>query len=135
MKLVEKIGKALGKRKDIIFAYLYGSFAKGISRRESDIDIGIFLEKDFKKDAFYEAKLALEIEREAKLKNVEVVVLNDKSLRFLNQVLRYGKLIISKGESERIKFETLVTRRYIEFKPYYEEYDKIRERRLGLIKV
>jgi hypothetical protein len=90
------------------------------------------LKKDFKKDVFYEAQLALEIEKEAKLEGVEVVVLNGKSLRFLNQVLRYGKLIISKNEKERIRFETFVTKSYIDFKPYYEEYDRLRAKRLGL---
>lgn len=131
-KILQKIKNVVGKHREIIFAYLYGSLAKGEERKGSDVDIGVFLEKDFKRDAFYEARLALEIEKEVKLKNVEIVVLNEKSLRFLNQILRYGKLIISKNEKERIKFETFVTKNYIDFKPYYEEYDKLRVKRLGI---
>jgi predicted nucleotidyltransferase len=131
-EILQKVEKVLEKHGEIIFAYLYGSLAKGEGRRSSDIDIGVFLKKDFKKDVFYEAQLALEIEKEAKLEGVEVVVLNGKSLRFLNQVLRYGKLITSRNEKERIKFETFVTKSYIDFKPYYEEYDRLRAKRLGL---
>lgn len=131
-KILQEIKKVIGKHREIAFAYLYGSLAKGEERKGSDVDIGVFLEKGFKKDVFYEARLALEIEREAKLKNVEVVVLNDRSLRFLNQILRYGKLIISKNEKERIRFEAFVTKSYIDFKPYYEEYDKLRMKRLGI---
>ncbi|MDI6826470.1 MAG: nucleotidyltransferase domain-containing protein [Candidatus Aenigmarchaeota archaeon] len=129
---MEKVRDVLRKRKEILFAYLYGSFAKDEQRRESDVDVGVFLRGGFQGGTFYEVELSLEIERRAGIKNVEVVVLNDKPLRFLNQVLRYGKLIVSNNERERIKFETFVTKSYIDFKPYYEEYDKARVRRLGI---
>jgi predicted nucleotidyltransferase len=130
--MIEKIKKVLEKHKEIVFSYLFGSFAKGLERKGSDVDIGIFLRKDYKKSAFYESEIALEIERKTGIRNVEVIVLNDKPLRFINQVLRYGKLIFSRDEKERIKFETLMTKMYIDFKPYYEEYDKLREKRLGI---
>jgi predicted nucleotidyltransferase len=131
-EILQRVKKVIKKHGEITFAYLYGSLAKGEERRSSDVDVGVFLERNFKRKVFYEAQLALEIEKEAKLRNVEVVVLNGKSLRFLNQVLRYGKLIISRNEKERIKFETFVTKSYIDFKPYYEEYDRLRVKRLGL---
>lgn len=127
---MKKIRNVLRKRKEILFAYLYGSFAKDEQRGESDVDIGVFLKAGFKEETFYEVDLALEIERKVGVKNVEVVVLNNKPLRFLNQVLRYGKLIVSKNERERIRFETFVTKSYIDFKPYYKEYDEMRARRL-----
>ncbi len=131
MDIIKTVRSILEKHKEIAFAYLYGSFARGEPAR--DIDIGIFLKKDFKKNVFYEADIALEIEKAVK-KNVEVVVLNEKPLRFLNQVLRYGKRLISRDEKERIRFETFVTKSYIDFKPYYREYDQIRAKRLGLSK-
>jgi hypothetical protein len=126
------ISKILEKHKEIAFSYLYGSLARGQMRKSSDIDIGIVLKEKFKKNIFYEVKLALEIENKANLKNVEVVVLNDKPLRFVNQVLKYGKLIFSRDESKRIRFETLMIRKYIDFKPFYKEYDKMRTERLGV---
>ena len=90
------------------------------------------MREGFQEGTFYEVELSLEIEREARVKNIEVIILNDKPLRFLNQVLRYGKLILSKNERERIKFETFVTKSYIDFKPYYKEYDEMRARRFGV---
>jgi predicted nucleotidyltransferase len=60
---VERIANVLKKRKEIIFSYLFGSFAKGLETKESDVDIGIFLKKDFKKSLFYESEVALEIEK------------------------------------------------------------------------
>ncbi len=121
------IEKALREHSEILFAYLYGSVARGENRKGSDIDIGIYVKNDLGKKYDYASKIALEIEKKTGLKNVEIVALNDKSLRFLNQVLRYGKIIFSTDEKERIQFETTVTKEYIDFKPYYEEYDRMRQ--------
>lgn len=41
-------------------------------------------------------------------------------------------MIFSKNEKEGIRFETFMTKKYIDFKSYYEEYDKLREKRLGI---
>lgn len=132
MKPEEKISRILKRHKNILFAYIFGSYARKEVRKDSDIDIAIFL-KDLsvvEEDPSFEVKLALEIEKETDLKNVEVVVIDNKPLRFLNQVLRYGKLIFSRDENERLKFETFITKSYIDFKPYYTEYDEMRVRRL-----
>jgi len=123
---LEKIARVLRKHEEILFAYLYGSVARGEAGEESDIDIGIFLNENFKPHGFYEIDLSREIEKKCNLKKVEVVILNKKPLRFLNQVLRYGKIIFSKDEKARIAFETYVTKAYIDFLPYYREYDRMR---------
>ena len=124
--MIKKLRKVLEKHSEILFAYLYGSKARGDYNERSDVDIGVYLSKDFKPDIFYEVKLAEEIEKNAKLKDVEVVILNNKPIRFLNQVLRYGKLIFSRDERERVRFETYVTKTYIDMKPYFLEYDRMR---------
>lgn len=54
---IEKIKKVLERHREIIFSYLFGSFAKGLKGKESDIDIGIFLKKNFKKVFFMNHKL------------------------------------------------------------------------------
>lgn len=123
---MDSLKKVFENHKEILFAYLYGSVARGEAGKSSDVDIAIFIERNFKRHVFYEIEIAREIEEYTGLKDVEVVVLNDKSLRFLNQVLRYGKLIFSRDEKARILFEMDVTKRYIDFKPYYEEYDAMR---------
>jgi len=125
---LECLANVLKKHREILFAYLYGSVARGHARKDSDIDVGIFLKRDFARDVFYEFKVAAEIERKCNLKNVEVVVLNNKPLRFLNQVLRYGRLMFCRDEKARIEFETYVTKAYIDFLPYYREYDRMRLR-------
>ena len=57
-------------------------------------------------------------------------ILNERPYRFLHQVIREGEVIISQDEKERIRFETYVIDRYIDFKPSYEQYDEKRRERL-----
>lgn len=120
------IREVIERHKEILFAYLYGSRARGDYNEKSDYDIGVYLKRDFKPDIFYEAKLSEEIEKKSNLKDIEVVILNNKPIRFLNQVLKYGKLIFSRDERERVKFETFVTKSYIDMKPYHLEYERMR---------
>ncbi|MEM7827027.1 MAG: nucleotidyltransferase domain-containing protein [Candidatus Aenigmatarchaeota archaeon] len=86
----------LKRHKEILVAHLYGSTAKGNGTR--DIDIGLALEENLGSDALYTARIAKEIENKTSLKNVDVRILNNCSLRFLNQVLRYGHVIFSRDE-------------------------------------
>jgi len=51
---VESIIRILENERDILFAYLFGSYAKGTQDEKSDIDIAIYLidEKILEKDPF-----------------------------------------------------------------------------------
>jgi len=95
----ETISKVLEKEPDILFAYLFGSYAQRHPERKSDVDVAIYLkdEKRLEKDPLYPSRIAIRIERELiKKKKLDIRVLNGSTLRFKNQVLRYGKLIFSK---------------------------------------
>jgi len=63
---------------------------------------------------------------------VDVRLLNSSTLRFISQVLRYGKLLHSRDERKRIEFETSSLARYYDFKPHLEMYDAARKARLGI---
>lgn len=131
---MENIIELLEKEHDVLFAYLFGSYAKGTQHKKSDIDIAIYL-KDvslLKKDPLYPSRLAIKIEKALGKKLVDVRVLNDSTLRFRNQVIRYGKLLCSKDEKKRIGFETSSLASYYDFKPLLEMYDAARMARLGI---
>ena len=120
------VANALASHSEILLAYLFGSTARGLAGKNSDTDIGILLKDDFKPDRFYETRLAEEIEKKTGMKNIEVTVLNEKKITFLNQVLRYGRVLFSRDEKVRINFETTLTKKYIDLKPYFEEYNRMR---------
>ena len=55
--------------------------------------------------------------------------LNGLPHRFLHQMIG-GEMILSKDEDERVRFETSVIDAYIDFKPFYKQYDEKRKERL-----
>jgi len=115
----------------VLVAYLYGSMAKGYAGKRSDIDVGLLLRKNFKAEALYPARIAGEIEEKCRLsRKVDVRILNGRSHRFLYQVIKGGRVILFTDEKEKVKFETSVTDRYIDFKPFYKQYDEKRRERL-----
>ena len=131
MKLKEGIKEVLKEHKEILVAYLYGSTVKGYEGKRSDIDVGLLLKEDFEAEALYPARIAGEIKEKCGLdQEVDVRILNKRPYRFLHQVIREGEVILSTDEGKRVRFETSIIDAYIDFKPFYEQYDKKRRERL-----
>ncbi len=130
MDLKEQISQVLEAKKEIVLAYIYGSSVKGGSRSDSDLDIGILLEKGFDPGPLYSVRVARKIEMETHVdRELDVRILNGMPPRFLRQVID-GELIFSRDESKRVEFEMQVVDSYLDFKPFYEQYDQKRRERL-----
>ncbi|MEA3342738.1 MAG: nucleotidyltransferase domain-containing protein [archaeon] len=130
-RIVQALGHVLRGRREIVAAYLFGSAAQGRMHKESDIDIGILLDGKYKADALYTSKVARIVNESLALKTeADVRILNNASSRFLFQVIKNGKLLMSKDERERVLFETDAISRYLDFKPFYRMYDEKRHERL-----
>ena len=128
----DQISLLLKNREEVILAYIYGSSVKGHEGSGSDLDLGILLGEKFVAEPLYSARVAREIEKHAHIdRELDVRILNGMPPRFLRQVID-GELIFSRDESERVRFESRVIDTYLDFKPFYEQYDrKRRERLLG----
>lgn len=125
------IKELLVPKKEVVAVYLFGSRAKGLSSENSDIDIGVLLDKKYKPGPLYESELSLEIEQFLNSeKRFDVRILNNKGITFLHQVLRDGKLLFSGNERKRIRFESNVYRDYLDFKPFLIQFNKLRRKRL-----
>jgi predicted nucleotidyltransferase len=96
-EIIEKIKKTLLKDKNVIFAYIFGSFLGSASFR--DIDVGIYL-KNISSDNIlnYESNLSKNIAKVCKIPFdlIDVKVLNFAPNSFLNSVFKFGKLLFSK---------------------------------------
>lgn len=120
------------QNEEIIAAYIYGSFL--YSENYEDVDIGLLIRNNFKPNVMYEAQLAGKLEQIFKdtyntFKTVDVRILNGKPLRFLFSMLKNSKIIYSKNDLERVKFETKIIKEYLDFKPHHEMYDHMRRLR------
>jgi len=111
---------------EILLCYLYGSYVSGNRTEFSDIDIGTFLDKTFKKHYLYQIELSLEIEKEFNNKiEIDLCILNEATPRFLYNVIKSGRNIYSKEKKIQLEFEIRTLYYYLDIKPMLDMYDKI----------
>jgi uncharacterized protein len=119
----------------VLFAYLYGSYATGLSHPFSDLDIGIFVE-GLDRKACLELELSLALRIDENLDHSvqsEVRVLNHLPLVVEGRILSDGQLIYSIAEDKRIEFETRVRKAYFDFLPVIYQYQSAyREKALAV---
>lgn len=97
-EIKEKIKQILFKEKDVVFAFIFGSFLSSSSFR--DIDVAVYTHGIKKGDIFdYELKISKEIADGCDLTFdiFEVKVLNFAPNSFLNNIFNRGQLLFSKN--------------------------------------
>ena len=117
---MKEIINYLKKNKEIFACYIFGSQVKGVSKKNSDIDIALILKEQEKSELDYH----LEIARLFKDKEVDVKVLNGAPLFFQFKVFKDGKLIYCSDKREQVEYETQIMSEYFDFKPYLDYYNK-----------
>lgn len=119
----QRLKDLLSKDKDILFAYLHGSFLE--QAEFDDIDVGLCLgEKSIQQidPVDYEISLSLKSEEEIGIA-VDVKILNFAPLCFKYQV-SCGRLLFSQNELKREEFLCNVWREYFDFQPISKIYLK-----------
>ena len=125
-ELERTINNIFKKHNEILLCYLYGSYISDRKTRYSDIDIGIFLDKAFKKSYLYQVELSLEIEKEFNNKvEIDLSILNEATPRFLYNVIKSGRNIYKKEEKIQHEFEIRILYSYLDVKPMLDMHDKI----------
>ncbi len=106
-------------RHEIIFAYLFGSVAKGNAGELSDVDIAVYIDPlELPQDKGYGYQGELLVELRALLAcEVDLVILNSASITLKYQVLKNGILIYCRAEDERRHFHENTMKKYLDFKP------------------
>jgi len=120
---VERLVTLFENEKNILVAYLFGSYARGYETLQSDVDIAVLLSEVPEKLLEYylhlERKLA-----EALEKDVDLVFLNDASPLLKYQVIKYGRLLFSRNERVRVTFEAKSLCEYLDFSRALKRYDE-----------
>ncbi len=123
-----------------IAVYLFGSVARGDSRVDSDVDLGILFASD-PPATLAAPQFALEAELERVLMvPVQVVALNRAPADLVHRVLRDGRLLLDRDRAARIRFEVRSRNEYFDMasiRALYRRYpeparsgiDRIAERR------
>ena len=112
-----KIKEFLFGRPEISFAYIFGSFVQ--REHYHDIDVAVYLSKDFNKFDMkkfpygYESCLISELNLLVR-KNIDLVVMNNAEIMIQQRIINKGILLFSKDEHIRISYENLIRKLYID---------------------
>lgn len=132
-ELVDILRDYFEKRDDILMAFLFGSYAKATTHKESDVDIAIYLRPASDSleweafDAKYEAEDEIWLDIEMLLRrNVGMVVLNRARSSIANSAL-HGRAIIIKDRGLYLDFMLRVTAEAEDYREMVEDYWKIKQ--------
>ncbi|MBM4046503.1 MAG: nucleotidyltransferase domain-containing protein [Planctomycetes bacterium] len=124
--VVAQIRDYLKGRREIVCAYLFGSVARGEADAASDLDVAILLDGAEAKD--HSLAVMVEIEQALKQRlgdvSVDVVVLNDASLRFAHEVIATGKLAFARDDEERVDYEVKTELAYFDHSAMFRMFDR-----------
>jgi uncharacterized protein len=113
-------------RNQILFAYLYGSYATELVHPFSDLDIGIYIENvPANKHLELELSISLDIDIYMGSDVVsEVRIINKLPLVMIGEIITEGILIYSRNEVVRVDFETAIRSAYFDFLPVIHNYHR-----------
>jgi uncharacterized protein len=120
--IIDRLKSCLESHRDIVFAYLHGSFA--IGDRFKDIDIAVYL------DSLPSSPLQVELEIETELGDaikkypVDVRILNNSPLSFRYNVIKHGEPIVVHDDDLRSDFVETTLSNYFDFSPFLKIYLK-----------
>ena len=115
--MIKKLRESLEKRDEIIFAYVHGSFAEGLSFK--DIDVAVYVDEKTVtiKDAIdYGLEISAITELESGLTPLDIKVINYAPVGFRYYATR-SILLFSKDEEIRCNFLEDTWRRYFDLLP------------------
>lgn len=113
--LPEAVGYLLA-RTDVLFAYLFGSLAKGKIAPLSDVDIAIYLSEG---TGLVGRKLEIlgELTYIVKTDEIDLVLLNSAPITLRMKILENKKVIVDNDPFLRHRYESLAMREYFDFYP------------------
>ena len=114
----------------IVSAYLFGSQSEGRSHRESDIDVGVLMDRDAvaTPKARFDASLRLrtELMRELTTEAVDLVILNDAPPLFARRIVTQGRRIFCRDLEVDHEFVRDVQLRAADLQPFLDRMRKIK---------
>jgi predicted nucleotidyltransferase len=118
--------KVMEKDEKVLFAYVYGSYARDSINFDSDIDVAVYLKSsDMKGYISREQELTIELVTKVHTDKIDLRILNVLPLLLQYNILKDGIPIFVRDGKEKVDFETRVMNRFFELKPYIDEYQQM----------
>lgn len=107
---------------EVVSAYLYGSHARGRAHRESDVDVGVVLDRKSlpSRDGRFDFRIRLASRLIAALHrdDVDVVPLDDVTPELSAAAVTEGERIYCRDEADDARFRHLVLSRRADLRPW-----------------
>lgn len=112
-KNITAIKSYLLKDDNVLFALLFGSYSKGKSRKNSDLDLAIYFKTP---PEGLDILNYINILSNITNKEIDLVILNRASALLRHQILKYGIRLVIKDIHSYIKFREKSMKDYDEYK-------------------
>jgi predicted nucleotidyltransferase len=118
------------KRNGVVLAYLFGSHSEGRAHRESDVDIGVLLDRDLfvtQRERF-EARLSLigQLGSLLERNDVDLVILNDAPPELGARIVTEGIRVFCSDEGKAHAFVRDIQLRAADLRPFLERMRRIK---------
>ena len=125
--MIDLLKRYFERRGDVALAFLFGSSARGLDGRDSDVDIAIYLTEKGEEDRIWR-EVSRILERE-----VDLVLLNDAPATLISKVFKTGIPLVIKDR--RLYWDLYLTKTLEaeDFSQFAEDYWKIYSRSTSLI--
>lgn len=123
--LLEKLRGTLADRREVAFAYLFGSRSRGRSHGLSDVDVAVLTEAADERGE-WEQRLELigVVSRALRRDDVDVVLLQRAPPLLAERIARTGTLICSRDEARRVGWLVETKSRYCDLGPLRRLLDR-----------
>ena len=129
--IIERLSGFFAESPAVAAAWLFGSFARGDARADSDVDVAV-LSRHTPAATFEALPLRLEGEIERLLRRTtQVVVMNRAPADLRARVLRDGVLLADRDPSFRVRFEVRTRNEWFDLQPILREYRRMERRSAG----
>lgn len=137
---LDRLVETLGKRPEILEAYLFGSHARDDAQRHSDVDVAVYVDplvvQELETPFGYAASLGADLISALGRNDVDVVVLNDAAPLLYHRVLRDGRRLLARDLVATTTREGRALSRYCDYLPQLRKIDaalsaRIAEGRFG----
>ena len=113
--MVNKITEYFCAKPEVVAVYLFGSYAQGRQKEQSDIDLGILLDRDvLPGENDLRATYLIDLARILR-KDFHIVIMNSAGEGILAQIFKHGKCIFQRNPQTIASFRTATYSMIAEF--------------------
>jgi len=112
---------------NIKLIYIFGSYAKGTNRENSDLDIAVYIKGE--PSVFIKLDILDELVEIFSREDIDLVILNNADVELQFQVIKYGKVIHMEDLMTKVMFETRVASNYMDMEHFRNIQHKIGHKR------